>query len=104
MPTFARTDKPHIDITHEDAWEVDFTVHTPLASFSARQFEPTFPNASLAGRREIMFSGIAPDHYSGPEGSQELADHLMFIHGLVLAIGTMGARAFLNANRDMVRR
>lgn len=104
MPTFGPNDKPHIDITHEDEWEVDFKIETPVLSFSARQFEPTFPNQILAGRRDIMLNGIAPDKHHGPEGSRVLAGHLAVAQEMILQIGILGARAFLNANRDMVRR
>jgi hypothetical protein len=104
MPTFGPNDKPYIDITHEDEWEVDFTVHTPIMSFSARQFEPSYPNRHLAGRSYIVLDGIAPDQHHGPEGAQVLTGHLSSVRALILAIGALGARAFLNANRDMVRR
>jgi hypothetical protein len=104
MPTFGPNDKPYIDITHEDEWEVDFTVHTPLMSFSARQFEPSYPNQHLAGRRDIMLNGIASDQHHGPEGSRVLAGHLAVAQEMILQIGILDARAFLEANRAMVRR
>lgn len=96
--------KPYIDITHLDEWEVDFTVHTGAIQFSARQFEPTFPNAILAGKREIMICGFSSDHYAGVEGARELAHYLSTAHEMIIAIGVLGARLFLESHQDLVRR